>query len=215
MKHIILVLALIATFISCKTEKKKETINNGSQKEKTNVIAPVLKAQTTSSSSVQKTIIGERPSQMKDFDFLIGNWSLESTRFLPDGTIEGEYKGKWEAQLLDEGRMIFDTVTWYNSDGTVESFYPTLRTFSPKTNKWEMSYMASLRYVHSTSFRGQFIDGEGHFDAEVSIAPGELIKAKIRFYDIKKNSLEWSMKLSPDGGEKWFIAERISAKRVH
>ncbi|MDY8137541.1 hypothetical protein [Aquimarina sp. 2201CG5-10] len=214
MKNTILVLVLIVAFVSCKTEKKEEAINNELKKEKTDVIAPVLKVQTASSGSPQKPI-GERPLQMKDFDFLIGNWALESTRFLPDGTVKGEYKGKWEAQLLDDGRMIFDTVTWYNSDGTIESFYPTLRTFSPKTNQWEMTYMASLSYMHSESFRGKFIDGEGHFDAVVSIAPGELINAKIRFYDIKKDTIKWSMQISADGGENWFIAERISAKRVH
>ncbi len=214
MKNTILILALIVTIVSCKTEIKEEAIHDEPKKEKTEIPTSVSKAQTFRPGSKQKPT-GDRPDQMKDFDFLIGNWDLESTRFLPDGTVKGEYNGYWAAQFIDEGRIIFDTVTWYNSDGTVESFYPTLRTFSSETNQWEMSYMASLRYMHSESFRGQFIDGEGHFDVVVSIAPGKSLKAKVRFYDIKKNSLEWSMKLSPDDGKNWFVAERITAKRVH
>ncbi len=162
-----------------------------------------------------KTSLGPPPVEMEEFHFLVGSWTLMSKRFSPDGTLTGQYKGKWDVQLLDEGRMIFDTVTWFNPDGTKESFYPTLRTFSPETKHWEMTYMSSLNFVHSQSFRGQFIDGEGHFNAIVSLTPEQSVMAKIRFYDIKKNSFEWSMKFSADGGEKWFLGEVITAKRVH
>ncbi len=154
------------------------------------------------------------PAQMKEFEFLIGNWTAISKRFSPDGSLTGEYNGKWEVQLLDDGRMIFDAVTWFNPDGTKESYFPTLRTFSPKTNKWEMTYMSSLNYMHSQSFRGEFIDGEGHFNALVSITPEQSVLAKIRFFDIKKDSFLWSMKLSGDDGKNWFVAETITAKRI-
>lgn len=187
-------------------------MKNG-RKEKRNVVEPVSAVPVIDQNSVQIRLESP-PSQMEDFDFLIGNWTLEGTRFNPDGTIKGEYKGKWDAQFIDDGRIIFDTVTWFNSDGTKESFYPTIRTFSSETNRWEMTYMASLSYMHSEFFRGQFIDGEGHFDAVVSIAPGKSVKAKVRFYNIKENNLDWSMKFSSDDGKSWFIARKFTAKRV-
>ncbi|NOI67363.1 hypothetical protein [Vibrio sp. 99-8-1] len=164
-------------------------------------------------STAQKSL-QPAPVQMKQFEFLIGNWHLSSQRFSPDGALLGKYDGKWEAQYLDEGRMILDQVTWFNQDGSKESYFPTLRTFSPTTNQWEMSYMSSLSYTHSQSFRGQFVDGEGLFDVVVSLTPELSALAKVRFYNIKKDSLEWSMKLSVDGGDTWFLAEKITGKRT-
>lgn len=154
------------------------------------------------------------PVQMKQFEFLIGNWTLSSQRFAPDGTLIGQYDGTWEAQYLDEGRMLLDQVTWFNQDGSKESYFPTLRTFSPETNQWEMTYMSSLKYMHSQSFRGQFINGEGHFDLVVSLSPKQSALAKVRFYNIKEDSLDWTMKLSVDGGKTWFLGETITGKRV-
>lgn len=207
----ILIIALIITCISCKMEEKKEVVVN--KKEKIDVVEPVATVPVIDQDSKQ-TRLESPPSQMEDFDFLIGDWTLKGTRLNPDGTINGEYKGTWNAQFIDDGRIILDNVTWFNSDGTKESFYPTLRTFSPETNRWEMTYMASLSYMHSESFRGQFIDGEGHFDAVVGIAPEKSVKAKVRFYNIKENSLDWSMKFSSDDGKSWFIARKFTAKRV-
>lgn len=165
--------------------------------------------------NIEQVSLAPAPPQMKEFEFLIGSWTLESKRFSPDGALKGQYKGKWEAQYVDDGRMIFDAVTWFNPDGTQESYFPTLRTYSPKTNKWEMAYMSSLNYVHSQHFRGKFIDGEGHFDVVVSLTPEQSAIAKVRFYNIKKDSLEWSMKFSSDGGKNWFLGEQITAKRIH
>ena len=155
------------------------------------------------------------PNEMKQFSFLIGKWDLKSQRFSPDGTLTGQYDGTWEGQYLDEGRIILDLVTWFNSDGTKESFFPTLRTFSPKTNQWEMTYMSSQNYAHPESFRGKFVDGEGHFDVVVSLTPEQSALGKVRFYNITKKSLDWSMKLSLDNGKTWFVAEQITGKRVH
>ncbi len=78
-----------------------------------------------------------------------------------------------------------------------------------------MVWLSSLRPIHSKSFRGQFIDGEGHFDIVVSLTPEQSVIAKIRFFDIKKDSFEWSMQNSTDGGKTWFESEHITAKRVH
>jgi hypothetical protein len=158
--------------------------------------------------------IGQAPAQMKEFGALVGNWEATSTRFLPDGTINAQYNGRWEIGEVDDGRMIFDAVTWFTKDGKVKFYDATLRTFIPKTNQWEMVWLSSLRPIHSKSFRGQFINGEGHFDIVVSLSPERSVIAKIRFYNFEKDSFEWSMENSTDGGKSWFISERISAKRI-
>jgi hypothetical protein len=165
--------------------------------------------------SSQAVPLGASPTQMEEFNFVVGSWIATSKRFLPDGTQTAEYKGEWDARFLDDGRVLFDTVTWFSPSGEKVLYDATLRTFSAKTGRWEMVYISSLSTRHSETFRGNFIDGEGRFDADISLSPGKAVKAKIRFYEIKKDSFEWSMQLSADGGKNWFLGETISAKRVH
>ncbi len=151
---------------------------------------------------------------MNNFDFLIGNWTATSKRFLPNGTLEAQYDGTWKAQLVDDGRMLFDEVTWFTPDGEKAFYDATLRTFNPESNQWEMVYLSSVRAIHSQSFRGQFIDGEAHFDIVVNISPEKSIIAKIRFYEITQDSFEWSMESSTDNGKNWFLSEHITVKRI-
>lgn len=158
--------------------------------------------------------LSEAPVQMENFGFIAGSWTATSKRFLPDGTQTAEYEGKWEAEFLDEGRVLFDAVTWFSPTGEKVVYDATLRTFSEETGEWEMVYLSSLSSRHSETFQGKFIDGEGHFDAVIGLTPGNSVKAKIRFFDIAEDSFEWAMELSADGGESWFVGETITAKRM-
>ncbi|GEM_PF-3082305 len=158
--------------------------------------------------------LGPQPSQMKEFDFIIGNWAAIRRRYLPDGTLVSENKARWRAHHLDNGRMVFDDFAELSPDGEEVSYAVTLRTFCPETNMWEMGFMFSLRQTRTESFRGQFIDGEGHFDAIINVTPDQSVMAKVRFFDIQKDSIEWSMTQSFDGGKTWFLEGTISAKRV-
>jgi hypothetical protein len=159
--------------------------------------------------------IAEAPAQMKEFGFLAGSWAATSKRFLPDGTQTAEYRGEWDARFVDDGRVIFDAVTWFSPAGEKVLYDATLRTFGMDTGEWEMVYLSSLTSRHSETFRGKFIDGEGHFNADISLSPENSVMARIRFHDIEKDSFEWAMQLSVDGGENWFLGETISAKRVN
>jgi len=158
--------------------------------------------------------LGEAPAQMKDFSFLAGSWTATSKRFLPDGAQTAEYEGKWDAKFLDDGRVLFDAVAWFSPTGEKVLYDATLRTFGVETGEWEMVYLSSLTSRHSETFRGKFSDGEGHFDAVISLSPGNSVTAKIRFFDIAEDSFEWAMELSADGGENWFVGETITAKRI-
>lgn len=158
--------------------------------------------------------IGPPPPQMKEFDFFIGNWTAISKTLAPDGTVTAEHKGKWDVEHRNGGRIVFDECTRIAPDGTVTSCAITLRTFCPATDQWEMVFGFSLQPQIPQTFRGRFVDGEGHFDAALEIMPNASILAKVRFYDIQKDSFEWSMHVSLNKGENWFLAERISGKRV-
>ena len=158
-------------------------------------------------------VLGPPPEQMKEFHFLIGSWSARRKSYSPEGTLLADHPGRLTARYINDGRMIFDDFTKFTEDGEVISYATTVRTFCVETNRWEMQFMFSLQHVHTQSFRGQFIDGEGHFDAIVSATPENAIMAKVRFYDIQKDSFEWSISNTNDGGKTWLIEGRISAKR--
>ena len=46
--------------------------------------------------------------EAKEFDFLIGHWNVEATRYKEDGTPALNYSALWNAVHLNEGRMIMD-----------------------------------------------------------------------------------------------------------
>lgn len=58
------------------------------------------------------------------------------------------------------------------------------------------------------------IDGEGDFYTVINLTPDQSIMAKIRFFEIQQDSIEWGMEHSIDGGKTWSIGECISAKRA-
>ncbi|MEP5295356.1 MAG: hypothetical protein ABJP90_16210 [Paracoccaceae bacterium] len=161
-----------------------------------------------------KATLGPPPAQIKQFDFLIGSWEATTKSYLPDGSLQGEHRGRLTAEYRNGGRMIIDDFVRLSPEGEEISYAATMRTFCEETGMWEMSFLFSLRQEHTSSFRGRFIDGEGHFDAVIALTPESSARAKVRFFDIKQSSFEWSMEHSPDGGESWFVGERISAKRA-
>ncbi|MGQ1908815.1 hypothetical protein ACT3CE_03400 [Marinifilum sp. RC60d5] len=194
MNKAILIFSLIVTIISCNAQDKKEKTNKPSSEQKE---------------------LRSRPKQMKDLDFFIGEWTTTNRSYNLDGSLKNETIGSIKAQTFDGGRVFLDETVTYTTDGEIKEDWITIRTFDPKTNKWVMSYITSLSSVHTQTFGGQFIDGEGHFDAVVRLNSETTMNGKVRFYDIRKNSFEWSMEISPDGGKTWVVIDRISATRVH
>ena len=125
---------------------------------------------------------------MKEFNFLIGSWEATTKSFLPDGTVQAEHKGKLTAEHRNGGRMIIDDFVRLSPEGDEISYAATMRTFCLDTNQWEMSFLFSLRQEHTASFRGQFIDGEGHFEAIIASKPETTVRAKVRVFDIQQDS---------------------------
>lgn len=164
--------------------------------------------------NLERSILGPPPSKIKEFDFLIGDWKATTKSYAPNRTVQSEGEGKLHAHYVNGGRMIFDDFTRLTQDGEEVSYAATLRTFCEATDEWVMSFIFSLRQEHTESFRGKFVDGEGHFNAILSLTPENSIMAKVRFFDIDKNSFEWSMETSADNGKSWTLTERISAKRI-
>ena len=150
----------------------------------------------------------------QQFDFLIGDWEVDATRYKEDGSPLFQYKASWNAKYLNEGRMIVDDFKAYAPTGQAVSSYVTLRTYSEATHRWEMAGLSALQPAASAEWHGESKEGEMLLDASGKDPAGAIVKTKIRFFDMAKNSFSWESKVSRDDGKTWVKTASLRASRV-
>ncbi len=143
------------------------------------------------------------PPESQQFNFLIGDWSIAATRYKPDGSTLFQYKATWNAKSLNEGRMIVDDFKAYAPTGQAISSYVTLRTYSEANRRWEMTGLAALQPAVHAEWFGVWKDGEMHMSATGKDPAGNVVKTRIRFFHIAKDSFEWESNVSLDDGATW------------
>jgi hypothetical protein len=153
------------------------------------------------------------PPQSAEFDFLLGEWDAETTRYNPDGTVAIRHRAEWRARHMHGGRILLDDYVAYLPDGTAIGSFATLRTFSEETNQWEMTFLVAHQRQLVGGFVGQRVGDEMHLRATGRDLEGKAVSAKVRFFDITENGFEWEQELSVDGGATWTLDVTISAKR--
>jgi hypothetical protein len=150
----------------------------------------------------------------QQFDFLIGDWDVAATRYKEDGSPLFQYKASWNAKYLNDGRMIVDDFKAYAPTGQAVSSYVTLRTYSEATHRWEMAGLSALQPAASAEWYGELKDGEMLLDASGKDPAGKMVKTKIRFFNIAKNSFSWESKVSRDESKTWIKTASLLASRV-
>ena len=154
------------------------------------------------------------PSESRQFAFLIGDWEVAATRYKEDGSPLFQYKASWNAKYLNDGRMIVDDFKAYAPTGEAVSSYVTLRTYSEASHRWEMAGLSALQPAASAEWYGELKDGEMLLSASGKDPAGNLVKTKIRFFDIAKNSFSWESKVSRDEGKTWVKTASLLASRA-
>jgi hypothetical protein len=154
------------------------------------------------------------PPESQQFNFLIGDWALEATRYKADGSVLFQYKATWNAKYLNEGRMIVDDFKAYAPAGQVISSYVTLRTYSETSHRWEMTGLAALQPAVNAEWFGEWKDGEMLMSATGKDPAGNVVRSKIRFYRITKDSFEWESQVSLDDGKTWSKTAALLASRA-
>lgn len=149
----------------------------------------------------------------RQFDFLIGDWDVQAMRYNEDGAPLFQYKASWNAKYLNDGRMIVDDFKAYAPTGQAISSYVTLRTYSETTHRWEMAGLSALQPAVAAQWHGEFKDGEMLLDATGNDPAGNMIKTKIRFFDITTSSFSWESKMSRDAGQTWVKTASLLASR--
>jgi hypothetical protein len=171
------------------------------------------KNQTQLPPDVVRYLKGASP-ESRQFDFLIGEWDVDATRFKEDGTVLMQYKARWSAQYLNEGRMVMDDFKAVLPTGQAISSYVTLRTYSELTQRWEMAGLAALQPAVSADWYGEWMNGEMQIDAVAKGPDGKPFRNKIRFFNIEVTGFTWQSTISHDDGITWVKAVEMRAIRV-
>jgi hypothetical protein len=154
------------------------------------------------------------PPESRQFDFLIGDWTVVATRNKDDGSTLFVYRASWHAQSLNDGRMILDDFKAYGPGGQAISSYVTLRTFSEANHRWEMAGLAALQPAVNAEWFGEWQEGEMRLSAAGKDPAGNLLRTKIRFFNIAKNSFEWESSVSRDDDKTGHKTASLMASRA-
>lgn len=155
--------------------------------------------------------VGDPAPECADFDFLIGAWDAEATRWAPNGDVVLRHRVDWVARYAGQSRMIIDECTGFLSDGGEISHMATLRTYAPTTQRWEMTFLTAHQPPVVRAFHGRRRGDEMHLTFEGRTPAGESVAARVRFFDIRPSSFSWEQELA-FGGET-FRDVRIEARR--
>lgn len=158
--------------------------------------------------------LADPPPAASDFNFLLGEWNTQQTFLAVDGSVQATLFGTWRAQSIDNGRMIMDEYIRILPGGVKIHAGYTLRTYSPSTQRWEMTHLQPLKPVAALGFHGRRQGDEIHLEARSTDSDGHLILTKIRFFQIGENSFDWAQRNSFDGGETWHRTMLIKAQRI-
>jgi hypothetical protein len=152
-------------------------------------------------------------AESSQFDFLIGDWAVEATRYKEDETPVFKYSALWSARALNDGRMVMDDFKALAPNGDPISSYVTLRTYSEVTSRWEMVGLQALQPSVPAEWHGVSSDGEMLLDAMATLPGGQRVRTKIRFFDIEPDSFSWQSSVSRDEGKTWRKTASLKAKR--
>ncbi|KRD21877.1 hypothetical protein ASE39_05620 [Acidovorax sp. Root267] len=152
-------------------------------------------------------------SEAKQFDFLIGDWNVEASRYKEDGTPAFNYRALWSAKPLNEGRMIMDDFQALGPTGVPVSSFVTLRTYSEITKRWEIVGLQALQSAVPTEWHGTSKDGEMLLDAIATLPNGHRVHTKIRFFEIAPDSFAWESSMTVDQGNTWRKTASLKATR--
>jgi hypothetical protein len=154
------------------------------------------------------------PSEGHQFDFLIGTWDVSATRYKEDGSVLLQYRASWNAQTLNEGRMILDDFRALAPTGEPISSFVTLRTYSEATRRWELQGLAALQPSAALEWHGTWQDGQMVLDAAGQGPAGKPLRTRIRFFEIERDRFSWESHVSQDGGRTWFRNVSLNALRT-
>ena len=137
----------------------------------------------------------------RDFDFLIGSWTVANRRLvkpLAECTEWYEFAGVATCQPIFGGAGNLDEIAFPTQGfGGV-----TVRLYDPARREWSLYWVSSRSTVIEAPVIGRFVDGVGEFFADDTYE-GTPIRCRYRWSDITPTSAHWEQAFSTDGEHSW------------
>ena len=154
---------------------------------------------------LERDYIGEVPAGSSEYDFFVGEWDVKAVTHKKDGTVDQELNGIWYAKYLHGKRVLFDDVVFFAEEGKLHPGYPSLRTYSEKTGKWNSMHMAPLAPQAMCTNIGEWKNNEMHIDSTCYKQDNTFQSySRVRFYNITETSWDYTWEDSKDG-ENWTL----------
>lgn len=145
------------------------------------------------------------------FDFLAGEWIAHSRRIDETGQWH-ETTNPWSVETVLGGCAFVDFVDGDFGSGRFRGMGS--RYYEPAADRWYITWMSTDAPGVLEIWEGGFDEaGAGHFFQEIDTPDGTMI-SRIRWWDIRDDSVEWEHALSRDGGETWSPTWRMTLRRA-
>jgi hypothetical protein len=142
-------------------------------------------------------------SGIKDFDFLIGEWSVLHRRLKRRlvGDAEWiEFSGPAVVRKILDGFGNFDEFQIPLPSGKYVG--STLRLFNPTTQLWSIYWMDSRNPVLDPPMVGSFSDDRGLFYGD-DFFEGRPVRVRFIWSPLTANKCRWEQAFSVDEGQSW------------
>ena len=158
------------------------------------------------------------PSEVAQFDFLIGQWDIEATPKVGGlgAMIHGtpHLLGTWKAWRAFDGFGVDDELRVVDGGGNPMSLSRSLRVYDAKARRWAIESLEvyGARFSAATaSWQG----GEMRVSSSGSMPDGKAYQSRTRFYEISADHFTVRQDRSYDNGSTWDEgALTIKARRV-
>jgi hypothetical protein len=125
------------------------------------------------------------------FNFLIGHWDLYSN---------GSKFGESNVDTILDNYAIEEDFLEFPPD----PFHSiNITTYNPDTKNWEQTMVDNMG--HHSFFVGKFNDGKVALIRNFKNKKGEDRMQRITFYNINRDSLDWTFEASNDEGKTWNV----------
>ncbi len=142
-------------------------------------------------------------SSPRDFDFLVGRWSVAHRRLqrrLEGCTAWDEFAGACDLRLILDGQGNLDENVIDLPGGTYRA--ATLRVFDPLGLTWSIWWIDGRRGQVEPPVRGTFADGIGTFYGD-DAWEGRPVRVRFLWTNITANAARWQQAFSIDDGKTW------------
>lgn len=159
--------------------------------------------QTQHSEYLRPRVIDDLPKRTSGFDFLVGEWEVESRRRRAPLTGGDEWyttRASATATTLHNGAMSIDEM-WFPEEGFAGS---SVRVHTVADDTWTIYWVNSRTGHLQPPVSGRWADDGSVFTATgPDDHDGRPILARYRWHSISERSATWEQAFSVDDGETW------------